>query len=281
MTIPTYLPFYVLIGSAGIIITILFGLREALAKVTWPERDRVTALRVSAAVLIGWFFLAIALALSGVFEGAADRVPTIQYGIFLPILIGVWLIWHSPAVGRIIDAVPQSWIVGVQLYRALGLIFLILYAADKLPGLFAWPAGAGDIIVGLSAPIVALAYARDAAQSRGLVTTWNVFGLLDLVVAVAAGFITSPSTLLTYEPPNELISAFPLVLIPIYLVPLSVLLHVVSLTKLRRRSEQRTRRDRVDLSPRKTGGVPMPGLLLAELGAQLRRAHLSAKACRC
>jgi hypothetical protein len=136
-------------------------------------------------------------------------------------------------VGRIIDAVPQSWIVAVQLYRALGVIFLILYTTDKLPGLFAWPAGVGDIIVGLLAPIVALACARDKRRSAGLVNAWNVFGILDLFVAVTTGFITS--TLFTYEPPNELISVFPLVLIPVYLVPLSILLHLASLAKLHRR----------------------------------------------
>jgi hypothetical protein len=137
-------------------------------------------------------------------------------------------------VGRIIDAVPQPWIVAVRLYRALGVIFLILYASNKLPGLFAWPAGCGDIAVGLSAPLVALAYTREPRRSAGLVKAWNVFGILDLVVAVTAGLVTSPSILFTHEPPNELISVFPFVLIPIYLVPLSILLHLASLNKLRR-----------------------------------------------
>jgi hypothetical protein len=144
-------------------------------------------------------------------------------------------------VGRIIDAVPQFCIVAVQLYRALGVIFLILYTTDKLPGLFTWPAGVGDIIVGLLAPIVALAYARDARRNAGLVTAWNVLGILDLVVAVTTGFITSPSALFSYEPPNELIAIFPLVLIPVYLVPLSVLLHLASLAKLHRRLATKNR----------------------------------------
>ena len=234
MTVPTYLPFYVLIASLAIIGTILFGLRNALANAAWPEHDRAVAFRSSAIVLIGWFLLSIALGLAGVYEAAPDRIPTIQYAIFIPILIGAWLIWRSPAVGRIIDAVPQSWIVAVQLYRALGVIFLILYATDKLPGLFAWPAGVGDIMVGLLAPIVALAYARDARRNAGLVTAWNVFGILDLVVAVTTGFITSPTPLFIYTPPNELISVFPLVLIPVYLVPLWILLHLASLAKLHR-----------------------------------------------
>ena len=53
-------------------------------------------------------------------------------------------------MGRIIDVVPQPWIIAVQLFRALGVIFLILYANGQMPGLFAWPAGVGDVIVGLA-----------------------------------------------------------------------------------------------------------------------------------
>lgn len=63
-------------------------------------------------------------------------------------------------------------------------------------------------------------------------TAWNVLGILDLVVAITTGFITSPSTLFSYEPPNELIAIFPMVLIPVYLVPLSLLPHLASLAKL-------------------------------------------------
>jgi hypothetical protein len=232
MTTPTYLPFYVLVGSFTTIATILVGLRNALTDTAWPKYDRAAAFRVSSVVLIAWFLLALALGLAGTYRAAPDAIPTIQYGIFIPILIGAWLIWRSRAVGRIIDAVPQPWIVGVQLYRALGVIFLILYATDKMPGLFAWPAGVGDVTVGLLAPVVALAYARDARRNAGLVTAWNVLGILDLVVAITTGFITSPSALFSYEPPNELIAIFPLVLIPVYLVPLSILLHLASLAKL-------------------------------------------------
>ena len=236
MTIPTYLPVYILVGTIAIITAILFGLHNALAKAGWPERDRTVVIRFSAAILVGWFLLAIALALEGVYQVAPDGIPTLQYGLFVPILIGAWLIWRSPVVGRIIDAVPQPWIVAVQLYRALGVIFLILYATDKLPGLFAWPAGIGDVLVGLSAPLVALAYARDSSRNASLVKAWNAFGILDLTVAVSAGFITTPSALFSYDPPNELISVFPLVLIAVYAVPLSILLHLASLTKLSRES---------------------------------------------
>jgi hypothetical protein len=117
----------------------------------------------------------------------------------------------------------------------LGLIFLVLYAGGRLPGAFAWPAGVGDVIVGLLAPIVGIAYVSGSRRSAGLLWAWNLFGIGDLVVAAVTGFLTSPSRLqiLAFDRPNELISAFPLVMVPAFLVPLAVLLHLASLEKLR------------------------------------------------
>ena len=56
-------------------------------------------------------------------------------------------------------------------------------------------------------------------------------GIADLTVAVGTGFLTSPSALqpVVFNAPNELISVLPLVLIPTFLVPLSILLHLTSI----------------------------------------------------
>jgi hypothetical protein len=166
----------------------------------------------------------------------ANGIPTIQYGVVLPILVGVFLIFRSKLAWRILDAVPQPWLVGVQLYRALGVVFLILYAAGQLPGLFALPAGIGDVAVGLSAPFVALAYARNPRAAASRVRSWNLLGILDLVIAVTTGFLTAPSLITPIEvhPSSELMTMLPMVMIPVYLVPLSIVLHIASLVKLHR-----------------------------------------------
>jgi hypothetical protein len=236
MIVPAYLPYFVLTGTIGAIAAILFGLRSALGNAGWTAHDRTVTGSAATVTVIGWFLLATALASADVYRAAADRIPTIQYGIFVPIVIGGLLIWRSPRLARIIDAVPQHLLIGVQLYRALGVIFLILYATGKLPGLFAWPAGLGDVLVGVLAPVVAIAYRRGPRENADLVFAWNLFGLADLVVAVTAGMLSSPSPiqLFAFDLPNELVSQFPLVLIPVFLVPLSVLLHLASLSKLRR-----------------------------------------------
>ncbi len=63
---------------------------------------------------------------------------------------------------------------------------------------------------------------------------WNWFGLSDLAVALTTGFLSAPSRfqILSLDAPNFLIGSFPLVMIPIYAVPLSIVLHLASLSKI-------------------------------------------------
>ena len=250
MSVPAYVPYYIYVGAAANIAAVLLGLRRALAEAKWPEHDRTQTVRTAAIILIGWFAFAVTLGALGAYHATVDRLPTIQYGILMPILIGVLLLWRSSTVARILDAVPLPWLVGVQLYRALGVMFLILHAAGKLPGLFAFPAGIGDILVGVLAPIVALAYARNPQASGPLVLAWNILGIADLIVAVTTGFISAPSPLLPslVQPTSELISVLPLVVIPTFAVPLSIVLHVASLMKLRREMSHAPGRGKLALS---------------------------------
>lgn len=236
MNVTPILTVLTLASSVAIIALILQELRKALFMPPWTARDRDRLVNVFAIGLIGWFLAATVSAWLGAYHAAPERLPTIQYALLTPILIGAWLIWRSPTVGLVIDAIPQQWLVGVQIFRILGGIFLVLYAIGKMPGVFAWPAGIGDLLVGALAPVVAIAYARAPRLNADLVLWWNILGLTDLIVAVATGVGSSPSVIqvTAFEHPNELISMFPLVLVPAFLVPLWVLLHIASLTKLRR-----------------------------------------------
>jgi hypothetical protein len=236
MTVPAYLPYFMMAGTAATLIAIIYGLQRSFAATSWPVETRNRTFLTTLIVLGGWFFLALALSAAGFYHVQSGEMPTIQFGLVPPILIGAWLIWRSETMARIIDAIPQPWLIGIPFYRALGVIFLILYAGDKLPGLFALPAGIGDMIIGLSAPLVALAYAKSPLRTAGLVRIWNVLGILDLTIAVSTGFITAPSRLFTvdFQPNSDLMTVLPLVLVPVYLVPLSIVLHLASLAKLHR-----------------------------------------------
>lgn len=191
-----------------------------------------------AGIVIGWLGVALWLSQAGVFRATVDGplVPAISYGIAVPIIVGLRFVVSSRPFGRILDAVPQHWIVGVQLYRVLGVIFLVSYANGLLPGVFALPADWGDTVVGLTAPLAAYLLLKDGRTARGSVLIWNMVGIADLVMAIGLGFLSSPGRfqVLSHEAPNQIISAYPLVMVPVFAVPLSILLHVCSLRKLAR-----------------------------------------------
>jgi hypothetical protein len=188
--------------------------------------------------VLGWFAVAWGLSRLNVFAVGVDELPRIEFALILPIVAGLALMLGTASGRAIVTAAPQSWLVGLQVYRALGFMFLALWAQGQMPGEFALPAGIGDIIVGATAPLVAWLNARNAASAATVTRAWNIFGIADLVVAVTTGFLTSPSPLqmLAFDRPNFLITEYPIVMVPAFLVPASIILHGLSLWKLPRRA---------------------------------------------
>ena len=251
--VPAYLAPFILTGMASIIAAVLFGLSRALRRADWTQKDRIRIFSSIASLLVGWFVVAYVTSAAGFYRPASGP-PTIQYGLLTPIVVGVVFFLSWPLLRRTVALIPISWLVGVQFYRALGVIFLLLYAGGHLPGLFALPAGIGDVLVGIMAPFVAIAYARSPQQAAGRVRLWNLLGISDLVIAVTTGFLTSPSPLqvAAFDRRSTLIGMFPLALIPVFAVPLSILLHFASLRKLRQEQVARIKprvREQLGSSP--------------------------------
>jgi hypothetical protein len=124
----------------------------------------------------------------------------------------------------------------LQSWRVLGFGFLILYSHDVLPGLFAWPAGLGDVAVGLLAPIMVLRLSRDSdfAASGGLIR-FHLFGLLDFAVAMATAGLAAGAIpgLITGGLTSAAMDVWPLNLFPSFFVPIFIILHLTVLFKVR------------------------------------------------
>ncbi len=99
--VPAYLPPYILSGTVAIIVTLLFGLHRALKRAQWPAQDRRHAVQGVGALLVGWYLATLVLAWFEFHRGASYRVPTIQYGLLIPIIVGVVLAWKWKMLGRV------------------------------------------------------------------------------------------------------------------------------------------------------------------------------------
>ena len=184
-----------------------------------------------------WLALAWSLAINGAFRPGATSIPLLPMAIFLPVIVGVPVLMRSRRIGEVLDAMPSAWLVGLQVYRVLGSIFLVYWASNLAPGVFALPAGTGDVLTGLFALPVAISLAARGGAARRAALAWNIFGLFDFAVAIALGLITSPGPLQLIVPsiPNPAAGFYPTVLTPAFTVPSSILLHTLSLRQLARR----------------------------------------------
>ena len=114
------------------------------------------------------------------------------------------------------------------------MVFVIEHTQGKLPAIFAYPAGLGDLLTGLLAAYVLYRFWDTKIPSFWILLVATV-GLLDFASAFFFGFTSSatPIQLFSFDKPNE-VTEYPLGLIPLFLVPYAVVAHILSLTQLRR-----------------------------------------------
>jgi hypothetical protein len=186
--------------------------------------DRRAVLVVTTAIA-AWFLVALGASLFGLLQAGPFNLPIpIGMALVVPLLLG----------GRqLLLGVDLRWLIGVQLWRVAGEVFLLGYARNELPASFAIPAGIGDVLVGLAAPFVAVLVGSGTLAARRIVIGWCVVGIADLVVAVTMGVLNAPGSLglLAGDVTTAPLLVLPLSLIPAFFVPLSILLHIVVLRR--------------------------------------------------
>jgi hypothetical protein len=207
-----------------------------------PGERRTTWLTVMVPFTL-WVAVAWSAAINDAFRlGALPLpVPIMPLAIFLPVTIAAPVLLSSKRIGQVLDAMPTSWLVALQLYRIHGSVFIAGWLHGALPGVWALPSGAGDVLTGLFAVPAAITVAAGSAEGRKVAIIWNAFGLADLAVAVGLGMITSPGPLQLIVPnvATAGLGTYPYALTPAFVVPSSILLHALSLRQLRRRSRAR------------------------------------------
>lgn len=223
-----------------LVMTITLGLIWlGAARMPASVRSRYTTAGVLSALFIGWEAIAQYLGAANTYLATIENpptVPTILFGLLIPLAIAAIGLWQSESVAKLVSAIPLHWLVAAQVYRVAGGIFLVLWADGRMPWQFALPAGVGDVATGIFAVVVAARLAQNAIGARQATYVWCLFGIADLVVAITMGAMTSPGRahLVAFDAPNLLATAYPLVMVPTFAVPLALMLHGLVLWRLRR-----------------------------------------------
>jgi hypothetical protein len=180
---------------------------------------------VVAAFFSSWFAIAILVG-----DGANFPIPMESRravsGLvaLIPFVIAVIALFASKTLRAINTATPSAWLIAIQTYRIAGIMFVWPFLTyGILPAGFAYPAGIGDALTGIFARIVALMVAQNRPHALKWAVAWNLFGILDLIVA--------PATALAFQ--ARVLNIYPLALVPLFLgPPLGILTHILSLRNL-------------------------------------------------
>jgi hypothetical protein len=222
---------------------ILAGLWLGLARTGFALGRRAAIWLAIAVPFTLWLAAVWSFALNGGFQPVPGivRPPLLPVAIFAPLIVALPLLMPSRTIGAALDAVPASWLIALQVYRVFGGIFFVNWANGAVPGVFAFPAGTGDVITGVLALPVAWLVATGTARGMRAGLAWNAFGLFDFAVAIAMGALTSPGPFQVFGigGPVSQVGAYPTVMIPAFAVPSSIILHALSirqLTRMRRRA---------------------------------------------
>jgi len=174
-----------------------------------------------------WFLLAVAFSAAG---GLARLpFPGGQLVILALTAVAIAAVTARGPVRVWVDSLSLSAIVGFHAVRLVGVAFLVLGTRGLVAPEFATRAGWGDVAAALGA--IALV-AVPALRTRGLLNAWNVFGLLDLIVAVGTATIVVATG---RTPGMEPILQLPLSLVPLFFVPVLVASHIALFRRINAR----------------------------------------------
>ena len=183
---------------------------------------------LTAGLIAGWFVFALAASALHVFKNDSNRIG-FEVGIAALAPILAFSLWFAVSKNfrRFALSLNPSILTLAQAWRIVGFTFVLLEAKGVLPGVFALPAGYGDMTIGATATLVAWKLANP--NHRGSFILWQALGITDLVTAVFLG--TTAALLRPYGPSTAAMTVLPLSLIPTFLVPLFLIFHVICIAQ--------------------------------------------------
>lgn len=183
-----------------------------------------------------WLTLMITIAAAGGFAPGVVRgfpAPLFAFVAFLALLFGAW--FRIPQFRDALLSLPLGALVGLNIVRLGGIMFVLLAAQNRLSEPFASVAGYGDMLVGaLAIPLALMTLRREDAAPRWT-GAWNALGATDLVVAITLASLSAPGTpfrVFTDGQGTTVMTGLPWIVVPTLLVPVYFLIHFAVAVRL-------------------------------------------------
>ncbi|RDH84058.1 MAG: hypothetical protein DIZ80_07960 [endosymbiont of Galathealinum brachiosum] len=192
---------------------------------------------IAGSIVVSWLTLIVLLGLNGSYSVAVNEVPVTLITSFIITFIVFSVSYISiPAVREYLLGIDMRFLIMLSSWRMIGIGFIMLNMFGHLPTSFSYVAGIGDALTAVAAVFLAFNLMKqEKGVRKSAILRWNTFGLLDFIIAVSLGLLTRTDALLAESNGlnGELMMAFPMVIIPGFLVQILSLTHIIIFLQLR------------------------------------------------
>lgn len=220
--IPSFIYYSFLVLSVFIFLLFIREIRKA-----FPEKKSYVI------VLSIWFLVQYIAGKLGFFlTGVGELPPKIMF-VVLPNFIFLLYLAFSDRGKDFALRFGLVMLTTLQSFRIILEIILWQLAEHRLlPIEMSFEGRNFDIIIGLSAPVIAYMISKGKISKQGIIV-WNAAGLLIITNVVVHGMLSVPGIeAIQTSIPNFIVSYAPFNLLPGVLVPIAYMLHILSLRKI-------------------------------------------------
>ena len=135
---------------------------------------------------------------------------------------------------RFLEQIRLEDLVGIHIFRLIGVFFLLLTHHNALPKFFAIIAGSGDIITAITSIFVVKAIRQKQENAKTLTLIWNTFGFADIVFTAVTAILLTKLSIDNGTMGVDALAMFPFCFIPAFAPPIIIFLHVTIFKKIKK-----------------------------------------------
>ncbi len=181
-----------------------------------------------------YFSLVSIGSLNGLFNTVSLPPTVLLYTTFPYAIFLFGIVYNLKIYKNIFQNLQLEDLVGIHIFRLIGVFFILLAYHDALPNYFALIAGLGDMITAITSIFVVKAIRDKKPYSQKLTFLWNTFGLIDILFTATAANVLTKISMDTGAMGVDALAAFPFCLIPAFAPPTIIFLHVAIYQKIKK-----------------------------------------------